>query len=100
MAFKWKKIPLWVGIVLGIVVVVFLFRTPSVVGVGGGLCPSSQYFCPGVGCLSGADKCIAGSTGGPSAVFSKESFTMPCASMKDCRGGTRTDGPCLMEFAD
>jgi hypothetical protein len=30
-------------------------------------------------------------------VFSKETFVSPCKSMKTCPGGTRTDGPCLME---
>jgi hypothetical protein len=99
MNFKLKKLPWWVGIVLAGIVVVVLFGMK-----GGGAvqpltgCPSNQYYCPGVGCLSGPDKCVSGNTGGASAVFSKEGFTSQCSSMKNCRGGTRTDGPCLMEF--
>jgi hypothetical protein len=75
----------------------------------GGVCPGSQTYCPGVGCLSGPDKCIPGSTGGPSAVFSKEGFeigsfpswniTKPAPiEMKTCPGKLRSDGPCLMQF--
>ena len=37
-------------------------------------CPGSQVYCPGVGCVSGKDKCVTGSRGGPSKVFSKEGF--------------------------
>jgi hypothetical protein len=70
---------------------------------GGGIvqtgCLDSQVYCPGVGCISGSDKCVPGSIGGPSRVFSKETFTMPTAAKTSCRGGTRTDGPCLMSFA-
>ena len=93
-----KKIPLWVGVAVGVVVIGFLFFS------GGGAqmmgqCPGSQVYCAGVGCVSGADKCTPGATGGPSKVFSKETFTPQCKAMKDCPGGTRTDGPCLMEFA-
>ena len=29
----------------------------------------------------------------------KETFQGQCKAMKDCAGGTRTDGPCLMDFA-
>ncbi len=29
----------------------------------------------------------------------KETFEGQCKAMKDCAGGTRTDGPCLMDFA-
>jgi len=93
-------------------------------------CPGSQVWCPGVGCVSGPDKCFAGNQGGPSVSFSKEGFEVmkpkawnadwaPAAfpswpgsgkkSMppdygketfvsKRCPDGTRTDGPCLMEF--
>lgn len=98
MAFKLKKIPLWAIAVLGIVIIVILFNATAGKGQALNGCPSNQYYCPGVGCLSGPDKCVPGNAGGPSAVFSKEGFTMQCPSMKDCRGGTRTDGPCLMDF--
>jgi hypothetical protein len=88
-----KRIPIWV-VVLAVVAVVALFfvngGTPMM-----GQCPGSQVYCPGVGCLSGLDKCVPGNAGGPSTVFSREAFT----TMKSCPGGTRTDGPCLLEFA-
>lgn len=72
-------------------------------------CPGSYIWCPGVGCVSGPDKCFAGNKGGPSAVFSKEGFLgspSSCQSRKQkesfvnkqCPDGTRTDGPCLLEF--
>lgn len=96
-------------------------------------CPGSQVWCPGVGCVSGPDKCFAGNQGGPSATFSKEGFevmkpkpwnvdwaaiVMPSFKSwpgigklsippdygkekfvsKSCPDGTRSDGPCLMEF--
>lgn len=93
-----KKYPVWVGVVVAILVVAFLF-----VSKGGPQamvqCPGSQVYCTGVGCVSGADKCVPGATGGASAVFSKETFQGQCKAMKPCPGGTRTDGPCLMEFA-
>lgn len=60
--------------------------------VGKQACPGSQVYCPGVGCVSGQDKCFAGSLGGASKVFSKETF-----AMKSCPDKTRSDGPCLME---
>ncbi len=81
---------------------------------GGGMCPGSLYYCPGVGCVSGQDKCFPGSAGGAGAVFSKETFkqwpgpgvraTPPVYDVKEsfvskkCPDGTRSDGPCLMEF--
>ena len=93
-----KKIPLWVGVAVGVVIISFLFMSN-----GGATamaqCPGSQVYCAGVGCVSGPDKCTPGAVGGPSKVFSKETFTGQCKSMKPCPGGTRTDGPCLMEFA-
>jgi hypothetical protein len=83
-------------------------------------CPGSQVYCPGVGCLSGWDKCVAGSKGGPSVIFSqepfenwpgvgvaskpptygkvKEGFEMPAPRKKTCAGNYRSDGPCLMDF--
>jgi hypothetical protein len=90
-------------------------------------CAGNQYYCPGVGCLSGPDKCKAGNAGGPARVFSsvehfevlrasgvKESpvtepfeastfgtfprVSPPNLERKSCPGGTRSDGACLMEF--
>jgi hypothetical protein len=63
-------------------------RSPVVNG-----CLKSQYYCPGVGCVSGPDKCVPGSFGGASAIFSRETFVS-----KSCPDKTRSDGPCLMEF--
>lgn len=77
-------------------------------------CVGSQIFCPGVGCVSGRDKCIPGYTGGPDAIFSRETFKQwPGAGVraeppvydiakesfvnKTCPDGTRSDGPCLLE---
>ena len=91
-----KKFPLWVGVLIGVVTVAFLaLQKGGAQAIAD--CPGSQVYCPGVGCVSGEDKCVPGSVGGPSAVFSKETFVSPCKSMKTCPGGTRTDGPCLME---
>lgn len=93
-----KTYPVWVGILVGVITVVALFLSK-----GGAAaiadCPGSLVYCPGVGCVSGPDKCVAGSVGGPSAVFSKETFTSQCKAKTSCPGGTRTDGPCLMDFA-
>jgi hypothetical protein len=101
------KIPKWTWIVIAVLIgLVFMARAGS---SAGGVCPGSQIYCPGVGCLSGPDKCIPGSKGGPSAVFSKEGFevgsfpswniTRPAPiEMKTCPGKLRSDGPCLMEF--
>lgn len=56
-------------------------------------CPGSQVYCPGVGCVSGLDKCVAGAKGGASAIFSVEKFS---PMIVDCPGGTRgVDGICL-----
>lgn len=124
------KIPSWslYIVVAGIALLVFLMA-----GSTRADCPGSQVWCPGVGCVSGPDKCFAGSQGGPSAVFSKEGFEVmkpkpwnadwaaaiqpafeswPGAGKKStppdygketfvnrrCPDGSRTDGPCLMEF--
>jgi len=114
-----KKIPMWlvaVGVV-AVVVVAMMTLSPAMPMMG---CPANQVYCPGVGCLSGKDKCVPGAKGGPSAVFSKEGFkswpgpgftsTPPEYGDKEhftasppgvkgkCPGGTRTDGPCLMKF--
>lgn len=114
-----RKIPQWVWIAGAGVVLLVLVSTLGG-GVGGGRCPGSQVYCPGVGCLSGKDKCVAGAKGGASVVFSqepfedwpgvgvaseppnygkvKEGFEMPPPARKSCPGGTRSDGPCLMQF--
>lgn len=113
------KVPKWAWLALAVVVLA-LVVAGKMPGVGAGKCPGSLVYCPGVGCVSGWDKCTAGSRGGPSAVFSQEpftdwpgvgvaskppkygavveEFTMPAKSMSTCPGGYRTDGPCLMEF--
>jgi len=64
-------------------------------------CPADQFYCPGVGCVSGQDKCKPASVGGPSAVFSKETFAMPSNTKvpTNCPDGSRTtNGKCLMEY--
>jgi len=91
-----KKVPVWAIVAVVVIVALFLMRGGTQMMVQ---CPGSQVYCPGVGCLSGADKCTAGAMGGPSKVFSKETFEVQCKAMKACPGGTRTDGPCLMDFA-
>ena len=104
------KIPKWAPIALVVLVLAVLVMTLSK-GEVGGVCPGSQSYCPGVGCLSGPDKCIPGSKGGASAVFSKEGFEsgsfpqwnimQPApVEMKKCPGNYRSDGPCLMQFPD
>ena len=76
-------------------------------------CSGSMIYCPGVGCVSGPDKCTAGSQGGPAAVFSKTwekeqfvngkdmypgvpKFSVPDAPvLSKCWNGTRArDGRC------
>lgn len=127
------KFPRWaLYVVVGVVAVIVFFMAgvPAM-----RQCPGSQVMCPGVGCVSGADKCVAGNKGGPSAVFSKEGFevmkpkpwnadfakftdaafsswpgTSKSSSPPDygkeafvnrqCPDGSRTDGPCLLEFPD
>ena len=93
-----KKYTVWVGILIGVGTLVLLFWAKGGAEAVNG-CAPNQVYCQGVGCVSGKDKCVPFAVGGPSAVFSKETFTQPCKSMKQCPGGTRTDGPCLMEFA-
>jgi hypothetical protein len=87
------KVPKWAWYVLALVALIAV--TSVVSGPVGAGCPGSQIYCPGVGCVSGPDKCFAGNKGGPSAIFSKETFVS-----KSCPGGTRSDGPCLMDFPD
>jgi hypothetical protein len=66
------KFPKWTLYVVLAVVAAAVFFTAAPAVVAG--CPGSQIHCPGVGCVSGPDKCIPGYKGGPSAVFSKEGF--------------------------
>lgn len=109
------------------IVVILLFlvlRSFPMVGAAG-QCPGTYIYCPGVGCVSGQDKCFPGNQGGPSRVFSKETFTSFPGSgytsspptygivekfgtivnesstntMTKCPDGTRTsDGKCLLQF--
>jgi len=125
------KLPRWTWYVVVAVIAVAVFFMAGVSQPAD--CPGSQVFCPGVGCVSGPDKCFAGSKGGPTAVFSKEGFDVmkpkpwnadwaaaimpsfkswpgkdkPSAPPdygkekfvnRKCPDGSRTDGPCLMEF--
>ena len=90
------RIPVWVGVLVGVVTIAILFlRKGGAQAIAD--CPGSLVYCPGVGCVSGPDKCVTGSTGGPNAVFSRETFVNPCQEKRSCPDGTRTDGPCLME---
>ena len=66
------KIPRWTWYVVAAVVAVAVFFMST--GGSDTGCPGSQVYCPGVGCVSGPDKCIPGNKGGPSAVFSREGF--------------------------
>jgi hypothetical protein len=102
------KFPKWAPIALVALLLVVLVMA-SHGAVGGGMCLDTQTYCPGVGCLSGPDKCVPGAKGGPSAVFSKEGYansSFPQWStakpvlpeMKQCPGKYRSDGPCLMQF--
>lgn len=102
------KFPKWAPIALVAVVVVGILMTQARDG-GMGMCPPSQTYCPGVGCLSGPDKCTPGAKGGASAVFSKEGFEASSfpqwkivkpapVEIKRCPGNYRSDGPCLMQF--
>ncbi len=109
--------------VAGIVVILAFLALRSFPMVSAaGECPGSYVYCPGVGCVSGQDKCFPGARGGPSKVFSKETFTSFPGSgytsspptygivekfvnesntntMKKCPDGTRTsDGKCLLDF--
>jgi hypothetical protein len=64
-------------------------------------CFADQFYCPGVGCISGKDKCKPMSVGGPSTVFSKETFDMPSNTPvpTTCPDGSRTtNGKCLMDY--
>lgn len=110
----------WAALIVAFLVIVSIVSVSA--GPSGMMCPGSQIYCPGVGCVSGPDKCFPGSKGGASAVFSHEGFenqvaefrnvgvdvavipkscpakTGPSVQMKSCPGGYRSDGACLMDF--
>lgn len=101
---KWAMVSLAIALIVGLVIMSMVSRP-----VMGG-CLDTQTYCPGVGCVSGPDKCVPGSKGGPSAVFSKEGFDVgsfpqwstvlpPPIEMKQCPGKYRSDGPCLLQFS-
>lgn len=95
-----------------VIVALFAFVAMTMGGSSAMTCPHPLYACPGVGCVSGPDKCTPFAQGGPSRVFSKETFKQwPGAGYtaippeykehfvnKKCPDGTRTDSTCLMEF--
>jgi hypothetical protein len=114
------------GFIVVVLALAALWFVQPVARVANG-CAASQYYCPGVGCLSGPDKCKAGNAGGPARVFSSvehfqvlrpsdlkespvtEAFeassfgtfptrSPPTVDRKSCPGGTRSDGACLMDF--
>jgi hypothetical protein len=103
-----KKIPIkWI---LGALLILIVLGVVSIQGPGV-QCEGSKIYCPGVGCVSGPDKCSPGSVGGPSAIFSItwEKFTngkdlfpdvpvfkeVEPAVIKDCSDKTRApDGRC------
>jgi hypothetical protein len=119
MAKKTRKQPTWVwALVFGLGIVVYLATKRAGPKMFTQTCPGSQVLCPGVGCVSGKDKCTPGAAGGPSAIFSKEGFFaewpgpdvsstppvygketfVPAPPTKTCPDGTRSSGACLMEF--
>jgi hypothetical protein len=105
-------LPAWAWMPLAVIAIFFIVNYFVSPVVGAKTCPGSQVYCPGVGCVSGQDKCFAGSLGGASKIFSKETFgqwpgsgvrsTPPTysaikESFKTCPDNTRSDGPCLLE---
>ena len=112
MAKRMKLSWIWLAVAILVAIAAIVYMIPGMSPNG---CPGSQVYCPGVGCVSGQDKCFPGSQGGASSVFSKEAFTQwpgvgvtanpPIYDVvkekfvnKKCPDGTRSDGPCLMEF--
>ena len=70
------KIPTWAYAVVAVVVVgvlVSMVASPAMDMT----CPGTYIYCPGVGCVSGKDKCFPGAKGGPTKVFSHETFDVP-----------------------
>lgn len=113
MAKKAFTLPAWMWMPAAILVLLLLLNYVVFPITRVQACPGSQVYCPGVGCVSGQDKCFAGSLGGASKIFSKETFgqwpgpgvqsTPPSYSatkeaFTTCPDKTRSDGPCLLEF--
>jgi hypothetical protein len=92
MAKKSFQLPRWAWMPLAFFVIFFIVNYFVSPVMGAKTCPGSQVFCPGVGCVSGQDKCFPHALGGASKIFSKETF-----AMKTCPDGTRSDGPCLLQ---
>jgi hypothetical protein len=114
MAKKSFQLPRWAWMPLAFFVIFFIVNYFVRPVMGAKTCPGSQVFCPGVGCVSGQDKCFPNALGGAAKIFSKETFTSwPGAgvratppvyevaketfAMKTCPDGTRSDGPCLLQ---
>jgi hypothetical protein len=126
MAKRLSRKSILMGAAALVVLGVLIWVVQPVARVANG-CAANQFYCPGVGCLSGPDKCKAGNAGGPARVFSSvehfevlrpsdlkdtpvtEPFEVssfgtfptvspPSIQRKSCPGGTRSDGACLMEF--
>lgn len=85
------KLSKWV--VPAVIVLLIVAIATQIAPAMGRSCPESQFMCPGVGCVSGPDKCFPGARGGAGSVFSREGFVS-----KTCPDKTRSDGPCLLEF--
>lgn len=113
MAKKVFRLPTWAWMPVAVLALLLLVNYVVRPVVGAKMCPGSQVYCPGVGCVSGQDKCFAGSLGGASKVFSKETFSQwPGAGVRatppvydvakesftTCPDKTRSDGPCLLQF--
>jgi len=112
MAKKGFTLPKWAWMPLAFFVVFFVVNYFVRPVLGAKTCPGSQVYCPGVGCVSGQDKCFPHALGGAGAIFSKETFSQwPGAGVRatppvydvakesftTCPDKTRSDGPCLME---
>ena len=57
-------LPIWAWMPLVVIALFFVVNYLVSPVVGAKTCPGSQVYCPGVGCVSGQDKCFAGSLGG------------------------------------
>ena len=90
MAKKASGLPRWAWMPVVVIALFFLLNYVVSPVLGAKTCPGSQVYCPGVGCVSGQDKCFPHALGGAGKIFSKETF-------KTCPDKTRSDGPCLME---
>lgn len=114
MAKKSFELPKWAWMPLAFFVIFFIVNYFVRPVMGAKTCPGSQVFCPGVGCVSGQDKCFPHALGGAAKIFSKETFASwpgpgvraappvyevakETFAMKTCPDGTRSDGPCLLQ---